>query len=229
MKDKKTGLWTRILDVLFPPRCVFCHRVTVRERPVCSRCREYLPWLREEWEGGAYRAFDGFCSPLSYEGLVRRTVLSFKEKGGSWEGDCLADLMTQSVKESFPEEKFSAVVPVPASPARLQKRGFNQAELLSQRIAKNLEIPHKPQALRREDTAQIQHHLSARDRERNALEHYQPGEEILDGTVLLVDDVATTGATLHACAIALKGLGARKVIAVSAAATLRKTGNLVEK
>ena len=58
---------------------------------------------------------------------------------------------------------------------------------------------------------------------------YRSGEGKLEGSVLLIDDVATTGATLHACALALKEMGAQRVVALTLAATLKKTGNPVEK
>ena len=64
-KDNRRGLWSRFLDALFPPRCVFCGRLTTREEPSCPRCRPYLPWLGEgEWDNARYQAFDGFCAPF---------------------------------------------------------------------------------------------------------------------------------------------------------------------
>lgn len=228
--NRDSGLWARLLDALFPPRCVFCRRVTVREEPVCPRCRRHLPWLGEErWDGAQDRAFDGFCAPLSYEGLVRRAILYFKETGSDWDADCFAQLMLSALEKQFPGEEFSAVVPVPTTPKKRAERGFNQTELLSGRIAGEKGIPHRPDALQRLEETKVQHRLSARGRYQNASFSYCAGEGELGGTVLLIDDVATTGATLHACALALKGMGARRVIALSAAATLKKTRNPVEK
>ena len=229
-KDNRRGLWSRFLDALFPPRCVFCGRLTTREEPSCPRCRPYLLWLGEgEWDNARYQAFDGFCAPFYYEGRVQRAILGFKDTGRDWEADCFASLMVDALKRAYPEEAFTAAVPVPTTMEKLMKRGFNQTELLSRRVAEALGIPNLPHALLRLEETRTQHHLSALGRRLNAVSSYRSGEGKLEGSVLLIDDVATTGATLHACALALKEMGAQRVVALTLAATLKKTGNPVEK
>ena len=110
-KDNRRGLWSRFLDALFPPRCVFCGRLTTREEPSCPRCRPYLPWLGEgEWDNARYQAFDGFCAPFYYEGRVQRAILGFKDTGRDWEADCFASLMVDALKRAYPEEAFTAAV-----------------------------------------------------------------------------------------------------------------------
>lgn len=130
----------------------------------------------------------------------------------------LVDLWHQTPEAA--EYRKAAVVPVPISPLHLKKRGYNQAEELAAPVAKALSLP-LVQPLQRIDTAaDSQTRLSAAERLKNArlaykpLAEYEGGKKLLPESLILVDDVYTTGATVRACAAALKKLPGVKKVAV---------------
>jgi len=174
---------------------------------LCSRCRR-AP-----------------ASPLSaaraageYAGALRQLVHALKYDGRVSLAPRLAALMRERGREAL--DGASIVVPVPLHWRRRWQRGFNQAEALAEALG----LPVCRALVRRRPT-RPQFGLPAARRHRNVRGAFQPcrhrgrkGARRLDGAVVvLVDDVATTGATLRACAEVLKGMGAREVRALTAA------------
>lgn len=110
------------------------------------------------------------------------------------------------------------VVPVPLAPKRQRERGYNQAELLAHAIAGKLGIPFVPSAAKRIRETRSQVGLSIVQRRDNVAGAFWADPRHIDGKcVLLIDDVLTTGATLNACALALRHAGASKIVAMTVA------------
>jgi Predicted amidophosphoribosyltransferases len=104
------------------------------------------------------------------------------------------------------------VVPVPLSIARLKERGYNQSTLLARPAALALGLPFRPQALARIRETASQVGLGVNDRRLNVKDAFLAASNLVHGcSVLVIDDVTTTGATIDACAAALKSAGAVKV------------------
>jgi ComF family protein len=119
---------------------------------------------------------------------------------------------------SFP--KTWVVVPVPLHRKKFNTRGFNQAALLAQHIAKANNLRFAPRALRRVQMAEIQSTLSKKDREKNLQGAFLANTSMVaEKNILLVDDVATTLSTLNECSKMLKKSGAKNIWAVVAART----------
>nr|BAL52748.1 phosphoribosyltransferase [uncultured Chloroflexota bacterium] len=111
-----------------------------------------------------------------------------------------------------------AVIPIPLSPKRYQERGYNQVALVAYPLALHLQLPYLSQALRRVRETRSQVGLSAQDRRQNVRDAFEARSEWVRGkSVLLVDDVATTGATLSSASEALLSAGAARVYAVTLA------------
>jgi len=118
-------------------------------------------------------------------------------------------------------EGASCVIPVPLHPSRRRRRGFNQAADLAAQLG--LPVVH---ALRRTRRTKTQTELPAAQRHRNVRGAFAPtgaAFRLVDAVVVLVDDVSTTGATLDACARALKGAGVREVRALTAARAVSRS------
>jgi ComF family protein len=130
-------------------------------------------------------------------------------------------MLAEEVLANAPPGVF-AVVPVPLHPARLAERGFNQAELLARPVAEALKVRCEIGALRRLG-GEAQAGLRAPDRRHNVLRAFAPGPVGVRGTVVLVDDVFSTGSTASACAAALLTAGAERVAVFTLArAVLRR-------
>lgn len=136
-------------------------------------------------------------------------------------GEALATMLLGMVNQF--DWEIDVVAPVPLSAGRLKERGYNQAALLAFPLALALGIPYKRRSLKRIKETRTQVGLDVRQRWENVKGAFWGDPLIVrDRRILLVDDVATSGATLNACALALKGAGARSVYALTLARASRQ-------
>lgn len=209
-----------LLDLLYPPRCPFCHRFLDGEMRVCSRCERSLPYMPA---GGLDRTFENLdeCfSVLRYEGDVRKSLHRYKFGGVSAYAGCYAKLLAECIEDSA---IYADVVTwTPLSARRLRERGYDQARLLAEGAAEYMETPCLPLLKKRRHNAAQSGTKSADERRRNVCGVYAyAGNTPLDGmTVLLVDDIVTTGATLDECAGVLRKAGAAEILALTLACTM---------
>jgi ComF family protein len=180
---------------------------------MCRLCRE-----------GKY-AFDRARSFAVYDDVAQRAIVLLKHhevtKLGEWFGSRLAEM----VKKHHDEFDVDVVVPVPLHCARRRARGYNQAELIAKPLARLLSLPFEPQLLFRTKPRPRKLILSRKEHwkaVRGAYEVPKPGR-VGERRVLVVDDLFTTGATMDACARALKKAGAASVIALTVARTIFRT------
>lgn len=119
---------------------------------------------------------------------------------------------------NLPQEQLM-LIPVPLHKTRIRERGFNQSLLLCISISSQLNIDYSDKVLVRTRYTQSQTKLNASKRQKNVANAFQvkSAESIRGKTIILVDDVITTGATMNACAQALARCGASEIILISAA------------
>lgn len=217
------------LDLLYPPKCVACDR---EGEFLCPTCFATLPHLLPPFckrcsqpvaRGDACRRcetapldIDGIVAPFRMEGVAREAVHRLKYSNlraiAPLLGDLLADFLTERGVLG------DILVPVPLHSRRERQRGYNQAALLARHAGERLRLPVGADALsRRRDTPSQTARSQAEERRTNVQGSFHcPRPEMVDGlNVLLVDDVCTTGATLEACAVALKDAGAASVTGVT--------------
>lgn len=204
--------------LLAPPLCWGCGGPARRGEPLCFDCRRTLRHLAPEPVDLAGIAT---WAPVAYEGAARELVRGLKFRGAM----ALADPMAALIVANAPEECMPrdapgppALVPVPLHPARRRRRGFNQAAVLADALARRTGLAVADSLTRSGPPgAQV-------GRPRSQRLAAPPGriraEDSIPARAIVVDDVATTGATLAACARALRAAGAREVRAVTFARTL---------
>lgn len=220
-----------LLDIAFPPRCVYCGRLgsylcercleeaqvigpdicircgdPLTNRGLCQRCRQNPP-----------EPIRGIRGVFFYSGPIAQGIRSLKYHGIRPLAPLLAaHLITYIQDHPIP---IDGLVPVPLHPQKLAARGFNQSDLLAASVASTLNIPLRTDILRRTRHTQPQAQLNRSQRLKNVVDAFAARDDVqLHGeTILLIDDVATTGATLRACAQALRETGAGDIWALTVA------------
>lgn len=238
-----------LVSVFFPAGCRLCERVLVHAStvPICEECLGSFAALGgavcetcgqplAAWSLGGARAGESIVCPecqtreyafdrarsyaLYKAGLVRAIVLLKFERVeplGNWFAARLAELAR---KEGFAAD---VVVPVPLHKQRERERGYNQADLIARPLARRLGLPYRAVLLVRTKPRPDKHILSLEERWDSVRGAFatRPGTQVDNLRVLLVDDVMTTGATLDACARALRGAGAKSVTGLTVARAAR--------
>jgi len=223
-----------VLDLVFPRHCAGCGRTVDRPRGhvcwecfrtielratglcqqcglpsegqvthafVCSACRDHEP------------AFDMARSAGRFSGVLREILHQFKYGRATWLCQDLADLLHGCVLAHYTAEEVDLVVPVPLHGQKQRDRGYNQAALLAAALASRLDRPQAGDVLVRTRDTPTQTKLHAEQRRKNVRGAFavRAPEWVRGRTVLLIDDVMTTGATLSEAAATLKRAGARRV------------------
>ena len=218
-----------LLDLLLPERCAACghegaalcwscHAALVRLRePLCERCGAPVAWpvARCLECAGRRLGFARARSAVAYEGVAVRVVRAWKQ--GSRRG--LVRLAAEVVCEVLPRPSADAVAFVPAVLARELWRGHNPAARLAGELAQSWDLPLLS-LLRRTTAARPQRGLQLAERRRNVAGSFAPRAPA-PASLILVDDVYTSGATVAAAATALRLAGAQRVEAVTFARALR--------
>ena len=231
-----------ILNLLCPPRCPICQEAVDKVHCLCPTCYEKLNFITAPCceicgRPFEYAAFDsvicGAClkkkpkfsmarSILEYDDFSKQLILAFKHGDRTDLTPILAKFLTLADKHIF--DDIDMIVPVPLHWTRRFNRQYNQAALLGKALGKLKSISFQPLVLKRVRRTESQGHKHRKQREQNikgAFKVVKP-DIIRDKTVLLIDDVMTTGATLNECAKVLRRSGVKdvKVITVYRVITL---------
>jgi ComF family protein len=232
------------LNLVFPPLCVSCRGRVAEAHSLCANCWSRISFIEgsicaccgtpfevdpgEETICGACHArprnFDRARALLRYDDASKPLILAFKHGDRLDHARAFARWLERTGRALVNDA--DVLVPVPLHRWRLWRRRYNQAAILAERLAQACGRPHDPLALERKRPTKSQGEMpSAKARRRNVLGAFQvPKAKIADvkgRNVLIIDDVFTTGATLDACARALKRAGARRVDALALARVVR--------
>lgn len=226
------------LDLVFPALCPVCDTTlgAGRRDPLCGTCWSAISRLGAPWcdrcgaasivtEAEPPRVaprlacalcasdppqYDYARSAALYEGPLRDAIHALKFSGRRALASPLGDLAAEQCAASL-SGAIDALIPVPLARERERERGFNQAALLARRIGSHLDVPTRSSWLARTRSTRPQSELSAAERRANVRDAFRASDRAAGRHVLVVDDILTTGATLEACARALRDAGARCV------------------
>lgn len=221
-----------ILDFLFPRRCLACGKLG---KYFCDRCSGKIRTIEERETicpvcerpaiGGATHPFcktrfsiDGLTSFFHYNGIIQKAIKAIKYRSVSDLSSEFVSLIPQSAFSLIP--KPSVLIPIPLHPFRLRLRGFNQAEVLGKLIAPRLGIPMRTDLVKRMKYTMPQVEMKDRNKRLKNMEKVFSIHKLFiinHSSVLLFDDVFTTGATMRAAASVLKKGGAEFVWGITMA------------
>ena len=220
-----------VRDFIFPPICWLCGRVTETEVDFCCACQERFRecYGRACWRCGRsvgpfaetshgcdrcaneHYPFHSVRRLGRYEGLLREAILKIKHLNGEGLAVALGRLLGQMLAQT--DCPCEAVVPVPLHWLRYWQRGYNQAQAIAEGIAQVIGEPLLPHLLRRRRYTSSQLGQSFARRQENLRDAFALGWRTsrLPSSVLLVDDVMTTGSTLREAARVLRSAGVRQI------------------
>ena len=226
MKLKRIISW-----IFFPEKCEICGEIKPFLKPYCPKCgidgkaiaitacpdcgHEKCMCLTD-----AYIKLPHFSAVYYYEGQIKRSLLRFKFYSESSYADIFGKAMADRIKELYSNTEFDGICFVPMTKQAQLKRGYNQSELLALKISEELNIPLVP-CLRKVRQSQNQKNLSARERAENVTDSFEvkPKSDIKGKTIILCDDIKTTGSTLKECSDTLLKAGAKDVYCICLALT----------
>ncbi|MEM9953810.1 MAG: ComF family protein [Chloroflexota bacterium] len=200
------------LDLIFPPRCQFCGRVDTH---FCERCTRDLAQIPIETISQNMPPLVDILSSGVHRDLLQASVQALKYQRQQHLGVILAERLVPIIEAK--QWMIDMVLPVPIHAKRLKQRGYNQAKEISLPMATALDLAHRDDLLIRPSQTQSQVGLSRAERLDNVAGDFKLTEasSVTEKTILLVDDVRTTGATMATCADILLNAGATKVYGVT--------------
>jgi len=209
----RTAEWLQ--DLIFPPACGNCGRVDFRFCPGCLHELEQVPLAMSSLR---VEGLNELRATGPHQGVLQNAVRAFKYDGARALAMTLADRLVSALREL--NIHIDAVVPVPLFADREAERGYNQSDLLGQHLALKTGIPARPAVLTRIRETSQQAMLTGPERQDNVRDAFSASEDVIGLSVLLVDDVATTGSTLRECAKALRQQGAGSVYGIAVSHSL---------
>lgn len=229
-----------LLRILFPPRCPICDEILEAEliragwgahiacegklntigQKICYRCGKPLKNAQKEYCFDCQKQFakrqSFFCregrSVYLYRGEIQKSMYRFKYSNRRQYAAYFAGKMYDGYADWIRRRNIDVIVPVPMYRKKRRTRGYNQAELLAEELAKRMEIPCEPKAVRRIKNTSPLKLLNAQERKNNLKKAFQAADFIVKyKSILIVDDIYTTGSTIEAVAQEIRKSGVEHV------------------
>lgn len=236
----------KVLDLIWPRTCEVCGRPVDRTgRHICADCLNRIPfvptdgccrlcgravaglegeYLCEDCSRRATRPhFDRAASAVRFEDKAREMLLAYKFNRHLWLKDDFVDWLEAAARARFPLAAVDIVLPMPITAFHRIDRGYNQSAYLARTLAQRIDRRYAANVIARKGRPARQSELDEAARWENAKDSFvvrRPGW-VRGRTVLVIDDVMTTGATLSECAKALKAAGAAQVWCLTLARSIR--------
>ena len=229
-----TDFLKAFLKALFPQRCAYCGKVVSAYEYECEECRGKLPRItgeicircgrmKKDCSCNGEKYFDSQSAPFYYEGVVRRGIHAFKFRNGKQNAEAFCFEMAETVRRRYPEKNFDYILPVPMTKKSIRKRGYNQVEILADGVAKLLGVLMRNDVAFKLYETEKQHGISYILRKGNLTGVFDipKPEEVKGKTILLCDDISTSGETFNECAKMLWLADAAEICCISLAVTKR--------
>lgn len=215
------GFVSGILDLLFPPKCVICHKVLKTGiNGLCPACEKRLAGQESVLMG---TFFSRCVAALRYEGHVQESIHRFKFKDQSGYATAYGRILAKTIRKEL-TGKYDLITWIPVSLKRLKDRGYDQSMLLAYATALELGDVAVETLKKYRDNPRQSGLTDAADRKENVKDVYQASDpELISGKrILLIDDVITTGSTMEEAAKTLLRAGAQTVVGAALARPVKK-------
>lgn len=219
----------KIKYLIYPRRCDVCGDVVPMSDCICEKCRSNIAITGEiclscgkmkkdcTCKKSHHKPYyDAIVAPYMYDAGVVKGIHRLKFDGRKDVAVPMGKAIARKVQEHYGDVDFDFITTVPLTKLRWWKRGYNQSHLIAKSVSKELGIPYA-KALRKIFNTPPQRTVSAKYRRGNVFGAYdiEPKADIAGKTILIIDDVKTTGATISHCSYLLKIYGADSVYAAT--------------
>ncbi len=222
----------KLLHIFFPNKCPCCHKAISATKLFCEKCEKDFVYPTGERCEVCFNKKE-FCScakrpkfyfrslsPFIYQNSAKNALLTLKTMKHKRLAKFFAEKIVADFDKKYGDVKIDAVIPVPLFKERKKQRGFNQSELIAAEIAKIKGVALNLDCLTQTEKSRSQHNLNFKQRFQNVSGIYKAKNIPIEcQTVMLVDDIMTSGATMNECAKMLRLEGVLKIYCVSAAKT----------
>ncbi len=190
---------------------------------ICGRCFSRMPKTSSTMSFSGEKYVDYVISPFYYAKHLRAAILAYKFNGAKAYAKVFAELLKDELEPiKYMLGGFDMLVPVPLSQRRMNERGYNQSALIAEPLAEFIGADYSPDALKRVKNTRRQSGLKNYERKSNVLGAFSAPDNVKGKSVIIFDDIYTTGSTVEECAKTLKGAGAGKIIALTLSITDRR-------
>ena len=200
-----------ILDFLFPKKCVGCGE---EGSYFCEKCCNEIDFCQPVLVRMKAGPLEGVVAAGKYQGTLKEAIHIFKYEKVKDLADSLSEILAKVLRNKNIDflQEYS-FIPVPLFSKKEKERGFNQSELLGERLAEKSKIKLSLDVLLKSKDTPAQMGLKKKVREKNLFGAFtiKDRREVRGKNIVLLDDVMTTGATLYECAKVLRRAGAKKV------------------
>jgi ComF family protein len=174
----------------------------------CQNCLEDKP------------PFNMARAAFPYKDTFRKNLLNFKYNGEVWLRRPLAAILVSLIRQQYNDIAFDVIIPIPLAANRLAERGYNQVELCTKILSRELGISHMPELLKRNKETLPLAALPKEERKRELKYAFLADRDVASKKILLVDDIYTTGATVSQATQTLQEAGALGVWVAALAASI---------
>lgn len=201
-----------LLELVYPNVCGFCNKICKNE--LCNRCKNKI----KKYEINIIikpqnRYFEELISIFKYEGIIREKIIQYKFGDKAYMNNTFAKIILKNEKICGLLKKYDIIIPVPIHKKRKAQRGYNQTQLIANKISKCLNIKLCNNVLVKNKNTIAQSKLNKKKRVQNIKGVFKilNSEKIKGKDILLLDDIYTTGSTANECSKILKKAGAKTV------------------
>lgn len=230
-------------DLFYPRKCPLCGSVLMSNERICGSCSDEMVYIdppvcklcgRPYYDctcDGTPRYYERNVSPFVYTKSIRSGLHRLKFHNAPSVANFFSNFMSATVRREYRDYHIDLVTCVPMYAADINRRGYNQAALLATGVGKHLELPVYNNILKKAVLTNVQHNLPRAERRENVKDAFEVVRPYMvrHKTVLLCDDIITTGYTLNECARVLIEVGADCVLCATGAAVVSSTQQNVKK
>ena len=207
-----------LISALLPKTCIACDKRIHENELFCRNCAPFMKRVSKPTCNACGKSkkrcptphkkmnYDFVCAPFYYKGAIREGLKRFKFHNKQNSADFFADEMVKFLKAEHPDAEFDYITFVPMTKKQIEQRGYNQSQLIAEKIAEKLNVECRNDILIKLYDIEPQHNLGAMYRQGNVAGVFDvDNKEIVKGKgILIVDDIKTTGYTLSECAKMLR-------------------------